>query len=77
MGNILIKSDIFLSCKNTDEMQKLADLMQENSTNSQEKLSELRQSTRDSINAIDSIVELINNTNSAVETTSVAPFIEL
>ena len=32
----------------------------------------MRQSTRDSINAIDSIVELINNTNSAVETISEA-----
>ena len=67
-----INDAVSLIIENTDEMQKLADSMQENSTNSQEKLSELRQSTRDSINAIDSIVELINNTNIAVETISEA-----
>lgn len=67
-----INDAVSLIIENTDEMQKLADSMQENSTNSQEKLSELRKSTRDSINAIDSIVELINNTNSAVETISEA-----
>lgn len=67
-----INDAVSLIIENTDEMQKLADSMQENSTNSQEKLSELRQSTRESINAIDSIVELINNTNSAVETISEA-----
>ncbi|MCR4904255.1 MAG: cache domain-containing protein [Butyrivibrio sp.] len=57
---------------NTDEMQNTADTMQTNSKASQDKLNELRSSTRDSIAAIDSIVELIKNTNTAVTTISEA-----
>lgn len=57
---------------NAEEMQKLADSMQENSTMSQEKLTELRTSTRESIKAIEGIVELIGNTNTAVTTISEA-----
>ena len=58
--------------ENTDEMQTIADTMQENSQASQDKLNELRTSTRDSIAAIDGIVELIKNTNTAVTTISEA-----
>ena len=58
--------------ENTDEMQAIADTMQDNSQASQEKLNELRSSTRESIAAIDGIVELIKNTNTAVTTISEA-----
>ena len=58
--------------ENTDEMQNIADTMQENSQASQDKLNELRTSTRESITAIDGIVELIKNTNTAVTTISEA-----
>ena len=57
---------------NAEQMQDLADSMQTNSKASQDKLTELRMSTRESINAIDGIVELIGNTNSAVTTISEA-----
>lgn len=57
---------------NAEEMQELADSMQTNSKASQDKLTELRMSTRESINAIDGIVELIGNTNTAVTTISEA-----
>ncbi len=67
-----INDAINLIAENTQEMQNLADSMQENSTASQQKLSELRISTRESINAIDGIVELIGNTNNAVTTISEA-----
>lgn len=63
---------IELITDNTKQMQGLADSMQENSKASQDKLSELRASTRESITAIDGIVELIGNTNSAVTTISEA-----
>ncbi len=65
-----INEAVKLIIENTDDMQGLADSMQENSTASQEKLNELRTSTRESIAAIDGIVELIGNTNSAVTTIS-------
>ncbi|MCR5558104.1 MAG: cache domain-containing protein [Butyrivibrio sp.] len=58
--------------ENTDEMKNISDTMQENSKASQDKLNELRTSTRESIAAIDSIVELIKNTNTAVTTISEA-----
>ena len=57
---------------NAVEMQNLADSMQENSKASQDKLTELRMTTRESITAIDGIVELIGNTNTAVTTISEA-----
>ena len=57
---------------NAVEMQSLADSMQENSKASQDKLTELRMTTRESITAIDGIVELIGNTNTAVTTISEA-----
>ena len=57
---------------NTDEMQNISDTMQSNSKASQDKLNELRNSTRETISAIDSIVELIQNTNTAVTTISEA-----
>jgi len=46
--------------------------MQTNSKASQEKLTDLRMSTRESIAAIDGIVEMIGNTNTAVSTISEA-----
>jgi methyl-accepting chemotaxis protein len=67
-----INDAIELITKNTKEMQGLADSMQTNSTASQDKLGELRKSTRESITAIDGIVELIGNTNTAVNTISEA-----
>ncbi|SDA65954.1 methyl-accepting chemotaxis protein [Butyrivibrio sp. INlla18] len=67
-----INDAIELITANTKEMQGLADSMQQNSTASQEKLGELRKSTRESIEAIDGIVELIGNTNTAVTTISEA-----
>ncbi|MBR5951879.1 MAG: cache domain-containing protein [Pseudobutyrivibrio sp.] len=67
-----INTAIELITDNTKQMQGLADSMQENSKASQDKLSELRASTRESITAIDGIVELIGNTNSAVTTISEA-----
>ena len=67
-----INEAVKLIIENTDDMQGLADSMQENSTASQEKLNELRTSTRESIAAIDGIVELIGNTNTAVTTISEA-----
>ena len=57
---------------NAVEMQNLADSMQSNSKASQDKLTELRMTTRESITAIDGIVELIGNTNTAVTTISEA-----
>ncbi|MCR4756906.1 MAG: cache domain-containing protein [Butyrivibrio sp.] len=67
-----INDAIELITANTKEMQGLADSMQQNSAASQEKLGELRKSTRESIEAIDGIVELIGNTNTAVTTISEA-----
>lgn len=67
-----INDAIELITDNTKEMQGLADSMQNNSSASQEKLGELRKSTRESIEAIDGIVELIGNTNTAVTTISEA-----
>ena len=67
-----INEAVELITMNTKEMQGLADSMQTNSSASQEKLGELRKSTRASIAAIDGIVELIGNTNSAVNTISEA-----
>ncbi|AOZ96788.1 methyl-accepting chemotaxis protein [Butyrivibrio hungatei] len=67
-----INDAIELITANTKEMQGLADSMQQNSVASQEKLGELRKSTRESIEAIDGIVELIGNTNTAVTTISEA-----
>ena len=66
VGNINEAVQLIIS--NTDEMHGIADLMQENSGASQEKLSELRASTNRSIAAINGIVELIGNTNTAVTT---------
>ncbi|SCZ78963.1 methyl-accepting chemotaxis protein [Pseudobutyrivibrio xylanivorans] len=67
-----INEAISLIIENTDEMHNIADLMQDNSKASQDKLTELRMSTRESISAIDGIVELIGNTNTAVTTISEA-----
>ncbi|SDH70476.1 methyl-accepting chemotaxis protein [Pseudobutyrivibrio sp. 49] len=67
-----INEAIQLIIGNTDEMHNIADLMQDNSKASQDKLTELRMSTRESIAAIDGIVELIGNTNTAVTTISEA-----
>ena len=67
-----INEAISLIIANTDEMSNISDTMQSNSKASQDKLTELRVSTRESIAAIDSIVELIKNTNTAVTTISEA-----
>ncbi len=67
-----INNAIELITDNTRQMQDLADSMQNNSAASQDKLGELRVSTRESIAAIDGIVELIGNTNTAVNTISEA-----
>ncbi len=67
-----INDAVQLITENTEQMQGLADSMQENSRASQDKLTELRMSTRESIAAIDGIVELIGNTNTAVTTISEA-----
>ena len=67
-----INESISLIIQNTDEMRSTADMMQENSKASQDKLAELRVSTRESNAAIESIVELIGNTNTAVTTISEA-----
>ncbi|SDB45454.1 methyl-accepting chemotaxis protein [Pseudobutyrivibrio sp. YE44] len=67
-----INDAVHLITENTEQMQGLADSMQENSKASQDKLTELRMSTRESIAAIDSIVNLIGNTNTAVTTISEA-----
>ncbi|MBO4908993.1 MAG: cache domain-containing protein [Lachnospiraceae bacterium] len=67
-----INESIGLIIKNTDEMRSTADMMQINSKASQDKLAELRVSTRESNAAIESIVELIGNTNTAVTTISEA-----
>ena len=67
-----INDAVHLITENTDQMREIADSMQENSKASQEKLTELRMSTRESISAIDGIVELIGNTNTAVTTISEA-----
>ena len=67
-----INDAIRIIIENTNEMQKTSDLMQDNSKASQDKLNELRTSTRESIAAIDSIVQLIGNTNNAVTTISEA-----
>ena len=67
-----INDAVSLITANAEEMQKLADSMQTNSKASQEKLTDLRMSTRESIAAIDGIVEMIGNTNTAVSTISEA-----
>lgn len=67
-----INDAVQLITENTEQMQGIADSMQENSRASQEKLTELRMSTRASIAAIDGIVDLIGNTNTAVTTISEA-----
>ncbi len=67
-----INDAVQLITANTEEMQSIADSMQENSRASQDKLTELRMSTRASIAAIDGIVDLIGNTNTAVTTISEA-----
>ena len=67
-----INDAVSLITNNAETMQGLSDSMQENSAASQEMLSELRTSTRESIEAIDGIVELIGNTNAAVSTISEA-----
>ncbi len=67
-----INDSVKLITENTSEMRNIADSMQVNSKASQDKLTELRMSTRESISAIDGIVELIGNTNSAVTTISEA-----
>ncbi len=67
-----INEAINLIIANTDEMRTTADLMQDNSKASQDKLAELRESTIESNEAIDCIVELIGNTNTAVTTISEA-----
>jgi methyl-accepting chemotaxis protein len=67
-----INDAVELITANAEEMQKLADSMQTNSKASQEKLTDLRMSTRESIAAIDGIVEMIGNTNTAVSTISEA-----
>ncbi len=65
-----INDAVELITGNAEQMRELADSMQGNSKASQDKLSELRASTRESIQAIDAIVELIGNTNTAVTTIS-------
>lgn len=67
-----INNAIELITDNTNQMEGLADSMQNNSTASQEKLGDLRASTRETIKAIEGIVELIGNTNTAVNTISEA-----
>ncbi|MCR5585129.1 MAG: cache domain-containing protein [Lachnospiraceae bacterium] len=67
-----INEAVSLIISNTDEMHGIADQMQENSKASQDKLAELKVSTNRSIGAINGIVELIGNTNSAVTTISEA-----
>ena len=67
-----INDAIQLISDNTHQMQELADSMQQNSTASQDKLNELRNSTRESIEAIEVIVDMIGNTNTAVNTISEA-----
>ncbi len=67
-----INESIGLIIQSTDEMRSTADMMQKNSKASQDKLTELRVSTRESNAAIESIVELIGNTNTAVTTISEA-----
>nr|MCR5154215.1 cache domain-containing protein [Lachnospiraceae bacterium] len=67
-----INEAISLIIENTQAMNGIADSMQTNSKTSQEKLTELRASTKESIGAIDEIVELIGNTNGAVTTISKA-----
>ncbi|WP_028236105.1 methyl-accepting chemotaxis protein [Pseudobutyrivibrio sp. MD2005] len=69
---ISINDAVELITANAEEMQSIADSMQEKSSVSQDKLTELRMSTRASIAAIDGIVELIGNTNTAVTTISEA-----
>ena len=61
-----INDAVELITGNTKEMQELADSMQETSSNSQKQLEALGKATRESNEAIDGIVELIGNTNSAV-----------
>ncbi|MCR5678359.1 MAG: cache domain-containing protein [Agathobacter sp.] len=67
-----INQAVTLIIENTKSMQELADSMKLNSGASQDELTELRMSTRESIKAIDGIVELIGNTNNAVSTISEA-----
>ncbi len=65
-----INDAIEMITDNTRVMKDLADSMQKNSAASQDKLGELRVSTRESIAAIEGISELIGNTNTAVHTIS-------
>ncbi len=67
-----INEAIGLIIDNTNEMEATADTMQTNSKASQDKLAELRVSTRESNQAIEGIVSLIGNTNAAVTTISEA-----
>ncbi len=67
-----INESISQIIQSTDEMRTTADMMQQNSKASQDKLAQLRVSTRESNAAIESIVELIGNTNTAVTTISEA-----
>lgn len=67
-----INEAIGLIIENTNEMESTADTMQTNSKASQDKLAELRVSTRESNQAIEGIVSLIGNTNAAVTTISEA-----
>ena len=67
-----IKEAINQIITNTDQMRSTADTMQENSKASQDKLAKLRTSTKESNDAIDGIVGLIGNTNTAVTTISEA-----
>ncbi len=67
-----INEAVRLIISNTDEMHGIADQMQGNSKASQDKLAELKTSTKRSIAAINGIVELIGNTNNAVTTISEA-----
>jgi methyl-accepting chemotaxis protein len=67
-----INEAIELITGNIQEMLQISDSMQEKSSVSSDKLTELRMSTRESIAVIDQIVELIGNTNNAVTTISEA-----
>ncbi len=70
-----INDAIRLITENTQAMNELADSMQANSTASSESLGELRKSTRETIASVEGIVELIGNTNNAVNTISEAVLI--
>ena len=65
-----INSAIQLIQQNTDEMDKLADSMQENSTASSESLEQLRSSTRETISSID-------NKSTISSTSIISPFLTI